>query len=490
MKKYKNLIKIFLFSMLCILIFATIYPILNYKDTGGGGGWQRFYTLPDNSVDVMFFGSSHAHCTVDLGYLWEQYGIKGYTLSAGSQAIDCTYYFVKEAIERKHPKVLAVEVFGATFESMQHPESDVYGNAFGMRLSNNYIDMIQMFQDNMQKDRNWGMEHKFIFPVTHARYKKLQADDFVDTMPYLIGYRGSYEQVSFEKPQIDNFNDVADLYEDSEYYLRKIIEIAKENNTDLLLWASPYVVPEEHKARFNMVSKIADEEGVPFIDYNDLYEELELDFSKDYRDTDHVNNYGAIKVTEHLGKTLNALYHFSNHQGEDDCQLWEENATYLQDKVIRNELCEAQHLQDYLEIMHNQACGKNYIITLNGHYDVLGDIYLPQLMQLGISEEEYRQGGMFFFSGGKKIDQKLGKEYSVCYKTKYGEVHTESSFELDEDGEAKEQFEILYDNTKFETVENGVHIFVYDQDLDFPIDFVKTNIYEGTDIIHDELAWK
>lgn len=476
--------------MICFALYAAIYPILNYKDTGGGGGWQRFYALPDNSVDVMFFGNSHAHCTVDLGYLWEQYGIKGYTLSAGSQAIDCTYYFVKEAIERKHPKVLAVEVYGTTFESMQHSETDVYGNAFGMRVSNNYIDMIQMFQNNMQKDRKWGMEHKFVFPVTHARYKKLQADDFVDTMPYLMGYRGSYERVSFDKPQIDSSIGTTDLYEDSECYLRKIIEVAKENNVELFLWASPYVVTEEYKAKFNKIAKIADNEGIPFVDYNDLYEELGLDFSKDYRDTDHVNNYGALKVTEHLAKTLNSLYNLPNHKGEPDCQLWEDNAKFLQDKVIRHELCEAQNLQDYLDALYEQAGEKSYVIILNGHYDALGDIYLPQLMQLGIREEEYRQGGMFFFSNGKKIDQKLGKEYSVCYKTKYGEVHVESSFIIDENGEEGERLAFLYDKSKFETVENGIHIFVYDQDLDFPIDFVKTNIYVGTYVVHDEQVWK
>ena len=38
------------------------------------------------------------HCTVDHGLLWDQYGIAGYTLSAGSQRLDSTYYFLKEAI--------------------------------------------------------------------------------------------------------------------------------------------------------------------------------------------------------------------------------------------------------------------------------------------------------------------------------------------------------------------------------------------------------
>lgn len=476
--------------MICSFLYSVIYPVLNYKDIGGGGGWQRFYALPDHSVDVMFFGNSHAHCTVDLGYLWEQYGIKGYTLTAGAQSLDCTYYFVKEAIEKKYPKVLAVEMYGTKSDEIKHTEGDIYGNAFGMRISQNYIDFVKMFQKDLEKDISWRKEHTLVFPVTHARYMELQEEDFRETMPYLMGYRGSYERESFEKPEVAAITYTSDLAEENEYYLRQIIKIAKENNTELLLWASPYVLSEEEKSRFNMIAKIAEEENVIFVDYNNLYDELGLDFSKDYRDTGHLNNYGAVKVTDHLGKTVFSLCNISNHTGESDNKLWEENAAYLQAKVLRHSLCEAQSIQEYLESLGQMANDKTVILSLNGHYDALGDVYLPQLLELGISEEEYRQGGAFILQNGEIKEQKLGKEYSVCYKTKQDEIHLESSYSFSVDEEQEEQFVFLYDRTKFTTAENGVNIFVYDETLDFPIDFAKVDIYAGTEVLHDEQSWK
>ena len=92
-KNDRNLIKIIGFLLVVCIVLGKTTSVLNYKDTGGGGGWQRFYHMPQKTADVMFFGSSHAHCTVDHGLLWDQYGIAGYTLSAGSQRLDILINF-------------------------------------------------------------------------------------------------------------------------------------------------------------------------------------------------------------------------------------------------------------------------------------------------------------------------------------------------------------------------------------------------------------
>lgn len=109
-QKYRNGLKIIGFIVAVVVILAIIFPIFNYRDMGGGGGFQRFYESPSNSMDVIFFGSSRAHCTIDHGYLWDHYGISGFTLSAGSQKLDSTYYCVQEALRWQNPKAIFVEV--------------------------------------------------------------------------------------------------------------------------------------------------------------------------------------------------------------------------------------------------------------------------------------------------------------------------------------------------------------------------------------------
>ena len=69
--RYQNLIKAVLFTVLTVVMLGGILKITNYKTTGGGGGWQHLYDMDKNSIDVIAFGSSHAHCTVNHGYLWD-----------------------------------------------------------------------------------------------------------------------------------------------------------------------------------------------------------------------------------------------------------------------------------------------------------------------------------------------------------------------------------------------------------------------------------
>lgn len=81
-KKIKNSIKTVLFLSLVIVMFQLIGAWLWFDAPGGGGGFRRMYDLPSETVDVMAFGSSHAHCSVDHGTLWKEYGIAGFTFSA------------------------------------------------------------------------------------------------------------------------------------------------------------------------------------------------------------------------------------------------------------------------------------------------------------------------------------------------------------------------------------------------------------------------
>ena len=83
-----------------------VISVLTYKDTGGGGGWQNFYRTGRGTVDVMFFGNSHVHCTVDHGLLWDNYGIAGYTLVSGSTGM----------------RIIAHEPFTSTEEAIANDE--------------------------------------------------------------------------------------------------------------------------------------------------------------------------------------------------------------------------------------------------------------------------------------------------------------------------------------------------------------------------------
>lgn len=55
-KNDRNLIKIIGFLLVVCIVLGKTTSVLNYKDTGGGGGWQRFYEMPakNSRCDVFW----------------------------------------------------------------------------------------------------------------------------------------------------------------------------------------------------------------------------------------------------------------------------------------------------------------------------------------------------------------------------------------------------------------------------------------------------
>ena len=73
----------------------------------------------------------------------------------------------------------------------------------------------------------------------------------------------------------------------------------------------------------------AAEYGVPFIDYNLMYEELGMDFSADMADDGHLNAPGAAKFTSYFGNYLSEHYDIPDHRGEEAYETWEKDADYI-----------------------------------------------------------------------------------------------------------------------------------------------------------------
>lgn len=483
---WRNAIKIILFSILVISMLGGILSIFNYKDMGGGGGFQRFYQADKNSIDVLFFGSSHAHCTIDHGLLWDQYGMAGYTLSAGSQEIDSTYYFVKEALEKQTPKVIVVEVLGATGGEIYNDETVVYRNTLGMEWSGNFTEYMTYLKENMKMEDTWAKEVFAKIPIIHSRYTELTQADFYDNISFMRGYRGSFDVVRFERPTAADNTEFMELNSERQQMLQNIIDTAKEHNVSIVLIASPFILEDSHQMYFNAVEELAKENQIPFINYNKLYDEINIDFQRDFRDVSHVNNYGAKKVTTHLAEFLKQNYDIPDRRGQKGYELWDENALYLRNKWYRHELENAENINSYLQKLTESEDEQITIIALTGNYNALGEVYFEKLSELGITREQYETGGAFVLKGNALTDYLSGKEYGKCFKTQNGEIHLESSIYQTEDGESRDDVKMLINGQNYRMVENGVNIVVYNETINQLIDAAGDDVYLGLELVHNE----
>lgn len=474
-------LKCLLFSALTIVIGIVALKVLNYKDTGGGGGFQHLYQEKAD-IDVMFFGSSHTHCSIDHGYLWDHYGIAGYTHSAGSQNIAGTYYFIKEALRVQKPKVIMVDCWGAVGEKIVNGDADVYRNTLSMQWSAPFFEYLDYLAEDIGMERTWKNQALCKMPIVHTRYAELDWTDFEDNIPFMRGYRGSYEIAPYETPECADNYEIMELSEDKEEFLQKIVDVGRENDVNVVFFAAPFYLTEEEQMQFNRIAEFADANQVPFINFNHLYGETGLDYGRDFRDHSHVNNDGAVKVTEYLAQFLKADYDIPDRRGQAGYELWEENALYLRNKVLRHDLESAVNINDYLRRLSEMEEEQLIILALTGNYGALGEVYLDSLISLGITRDEYEQGGVWIFRGKERIVYLPGREYDYCLKTSKGEIHVESDTDITEYGQAQ----ILVNAKDFRMVENGVNVVVYNESINQLVDAAGDDIYLGLEMTHND----
>ena len=395
-----KVIKIISFSIIVAVLMCMAERTLIYKDTGGGAGWQRFYRQ-DPEPDVLFFGSSHCHCTVDQPQLWNDYGIAGYTLTGGGQFLDGTYYMMKEAFRVYHPKAAAVELFMLANDDPDYSDFAAYKVSMGMKQS----DVRKEYLQYIRKGGNIPGTHYFElltkFPIVHSRYAELTRDDYIDTMPWFKGYYGSFDQGPENKPDIGGIKDAASYSDFDAEYMDKIVRLCREDDVPLYFWIAPYSVDAESQKKYNYAQEYAAQHDIPFVNFNSITGQIGFDYSTDLRGDDHVNNSGAAKVTAYLAQWIKGTTALEDHRGDKRYHSWDLNAEYFSGVVLAHQLENAKYATDYCAALQNRP-ELTVVVSLCGDYkkDYWQKEFQGAAGLLGIDNATYEAGGTWVKQNG------------------------------------------------------------------------------------------
>lgn len=318
-----------------VTIFSVWYcdGVLSIKNDDGVMQAAAMYHQPRGTVDVVMMGSSHVHYAIDTGKLWDDYGISAYDYSAAEQPLWITYYYLKELCKSQKPKVLVLDMYSPAFQKDDYQYKWMLPNALGMRFS---LNKMEMFKASVEKEH--FSEFFPSFAVYHGRLSGLTADDF--TYPfrkykYLRNFKGFKPMTKVTpqtRPTITQTNS-EDLTEKSALYLRKIIDYTREKGIDMYMIVTPYVVTDEQELVYNRLKEIAQENNIGFTNYNHDYDEIGLDFEKDFMDESHLNYFGAKKFTGYLGKDITGRFELPDHRGDKKYKSWEENSREIKKSV-------------------------------------------------------------------------------------------------------------------------------------------------------------
>lgn len=290
-----------------------------------------------NSIDVMFFGNSHANNAFLATELYEHHGITAYNMSNMSQTLPLVYYTIEDAFRFQKPKVVVVDLFAATSFDNDFPLMHATMDNLTLKTR------VQAIREFAPKEKQ--MEYLFPFYLWHNRWKELEIKDF---LPYAMRFSPRRnvrkgvtivdEWAECEDPMDAKYLEetgIVDngLLEQEEFWFQRIKTICDENGAQLLCVVIPYSAPVGGMPKntlqqlevYSMIQKWCAKNAVDYLNLFEYTEDMQFDYATDMQDTSHVNVLGAQKVTAFLGNYISEHYDVPDSRLDaDTAKRWEE----------------------------------------------------------------------------------------------------------------------------------------------------------------------
>lgn len=309
-----------IFTIIFCLIFAGFSNLFTPKADANTEGMSAMVTKAylaeeRDTIDVLFLGNSNMYRAFNPIQLWQEQGITSCDIGMpGSNTLEL-YRKAVDFMKYQKPKMIVVEtdcmfdgvnVFDANgnlivskstkIESKVKERMDAYKNSF----------------DNLDDAIMSGISYRWPLMKYKYRWKRIKSRDFTDEKgKYKFvakGYVNGVEKKPFKYCATYmgvNDGSTADISSNSDIYIKKLNELCKANDCQLVLVSVPcgkYWNWQKH----NAAQKFADENNIKFLDFN-VETQLIPEFSWKNCSRDggtHINGKGAKYVTHAMGRYL------------------------------------------------------------------------------------------------------------------------------------------------------------------------------------------
>lgn len=472
----KTIIKTVVFLLILAIVFLKLNAILEFKYTDGIYGMNVFYQLPEDTVDMLVLGSSHAFEDINPAVLYGEYGIAAYDLGGSVQPLWNTYYYLREALKTQSPRLVILEAYCVIWNNEYIDDSRVIKNTFGMHWTKERWDALEA---STAEDRI--VDFSIGLLQYHGRYAELTESDFLPWLgneglyKYWKGFVNNTATMEIAVNDISMVDKPIELYEKTEKYYREIIELCETYDIPLLVVVSPYGgISQEDQGKFLRAAEIADEYNVPFINYNTQYQEIGLDFTEDFADAAHLNSLGNVKFTEYLGEYLVENYELPDRRGDVLYYSWEMNLRYYNECLIEEEMAEYSIMAEYMANLPSDDCVVIVTTTVPQVWELIDK------KELGVQQEESSQYKVMVIENGEVLYADDSEGSILWHKEFSG---TDISVKAEMYGNVAASYKIKIGLTEYQQVTRGVNIVIYNTFTGEVVDAVGFNAIADWEIV-------
>lgn len=271
-----------------------------------------FYNLDEDTQEVMFFGSSHIYCAIVPNLLVEEHGIESYVLGTTEQPIQASYFLMVESLKTQIPDIIVLETFmiNRSQNILKSPDKSarIHNATDSMKFSRNRykaVEELTTFKMN-------NLHYHINFLEYHNRWSGLTDEDFEYETNNVENHSRGYFYIESSTQVHRNINKDSkiapvDIDESELNYLRKIVELAEDNNIELILMSTPYMISEYESGVLLSLSDFAEGNNLSFYNSNEIFDTYNFNLETDFYNEGHLNYSGAVKYTRQFGLYLEQI---------------------------------------------------------------------------------------------------------------------------------------------------------------------------------------
>lgn len=317
MKNFIRTVGFLILLFLAVVGLQKAFIPYNDQDTNQTA---TLYDLPENSIDVLFVGTSPILVGMSPLELFHETGITSQVWGSSTQMSQITYLNVKEMLKMQHPKVV-ICTDRSMLSDMGEDGCEPWVRR-GMDYKKFSLDKMIVAKAICDQSE-WQSLISYAFPILryHSRWDSVIRDGINEKQgryDFMHGQYPVYKTVKdpkFKNEESDNDSEVV-LDETAVYWYEKLIDECHSRGIEVVFCEMPCKSTHTY-ARNKALSEFADAHGIYYLDYNvgadevegiKIKDELGIDLNRDYYDALHMNPRGSVKATDYLGKWLQETF--------------------------------------------------------------------------------------------------------------------------------------------------------------------------------------
>lgn len=317
--------------LVCVLVLSSVTELVSPKRHDYGSDWGEFLQEEENSIDVLFVGSSLTYCNIIPAVFWEETGLTAWDLTGPELTVPASYYYLREALKTQSPDAVFIEISAALYPRYTGFTKTVIG-----QMPWGWNRLAATFGEG-ERENLLGL----LFPMYfyHSRWTELNDDDWkIWEEGYGQDPDAGYTYLN-QYRVIDSFQERNDMGQDARNnernleFLLKIADLCREEGITPVFYESPAAntMPEALMAPIRRT--LAEQEGAVVVNFNDYRDQIGADPQSEYYDALHYNAAGALKFTRFLGQWF--LENLTAEPSGADEALWQQRLDRILE-LLRN----------------------------------------------------------------------------------------------------------------------------------------------------------